>query len=168
MKQILNFCIFAVSLVFGHAAQAQTTPTVTSQMVAQQVDMVDGKPVLKPASEGKSGDVLQYSTTYRNTGSAAASKLLATMPVPVGTTFIAGSASPATAQASTDGTTFAPMPLTRTVKLANGSERREVVPFADYRALRWEIGSLPAGGTTVVSLRVRIDSPPAPTAAAKP
>ncbi|MDW5444676.1 hypothetical protein [Polaromonas sp. SM01] len=168
MKQILSFCIFAVGLIFGHAAQAQTTPTMTSQMVAQRVDMVDGKPVFKPASEGKSGDVLQYSTTYRNTGSAAASKLLATVPVPVGTTLIAGSADPAAAQASTDGNNFAPMPLTRTVKQANGSERREPVPLSDYRALRWEIGSLPAGGTTVVSLRVRIDSPPASAAAAKP
>jgi hypothetical protein len=88
------------------------------------------------------------------------------VPVPPGTTFIAASAEPAQAQASTDGNTFAPMPLTRMVKQADGSTRKEPVPLADYRALRWEIGTLAAGATTVVSLRVSIDAPAA--SAAKP
>jgi uncharacterized repeat protein (TIGR01451 family) len=52
----------------------------------------------KPAGDGKPGDVLQYSATYRNTGAAAAAKLLATVPVPPGTTFIAASAEPAQAR----------------------------------------------------------------------
>jgi hypothetical protein len=51
------------------------------------------------------------------------------------------------------------MPLTRMVKQADGSTRKEPVPLSDYRALRWEIGTLAAGATTAVSLRVRIDAP---------
>lgn len=145
-------------------AMAQVSP-VSSQLLAQRVEMVAGKPVLKPAGDGKPGDVLQYSATYRNTGAAAAGKLLATVPVPPGTTFIEASAEPAQAMASTDGNSFAPMPLTRMVKQADGSTRKESVPLADYRALRWEIGTLPAGGSAVVSLRVRIDSPAAAPAA---
>lgn len=166
MKAVLKFCIFAAGLALGQVVLAQATP-VTSQLLAQRVEMVAGKPVLKPAGDGKPGDVLQYSATYRNTGTAAAAKLLATVPVPTGTTFIAASDLPAQAQASTDGSTFAPTPLTRTVKQADGSTRKEIVPLADYRALRWEIGNLPAGATTVVSLRVSIDSP-AVVSAAKP
>ena len=123
--------------------------------------MVDGKAVLKSAAEGKPGDVIEYSSTYRNGGTAAVAKLLATMPVPPGTTFIAGSAEPAQAQASTDGTRFAPMPLTRTVRQPDGSERKEPVPLTEYRALRREIGTLAAGGSAVLSLRVRIDLPAA-------
>lgn len=166
MKSILKFCMFAAGLALGQAVWAQGSP-VSSQLLAQRVETVAGKPVLKPAGDGKPGDVLQYSATYRNGGTAAAAKLLATVPVPPGTTFIAASAEPAQAQASTDGSTFAPMPLTRLVKQADGSTRKEPVPLADYRALRWEIGSLPAGATTVVSLRVSIDSP-AVASAAKP
>ncbi|MCZ8255775.1 MAG: hypothetical protein O9327_08940 [Polaromonas sp.] len=164
MKPILKLCMFAAGLALGQAVWAQTSP-VSSQLLAQRVDMVAGKPVLKPAGDGKPGDILQYSATYRNTGAAAATKLLATVPVPPGTTFIAASAEPAQAQASTDGTTFAPMPLTRMVKQADGSTRKEPVPLADYRAVRWEIGSLPAGATTVVSLRTRIDAPVVASAA---
>lgn len=166
MKSALKLCIFAVGLVFGQAVLAQASP-VSSQLLAQRVEMVGGKPVLKPAGDGKPGDVLQYSATYRNTSAAAAGKLLATIPVPPGTTFIAASAEPAQALASTDGTVFAPMPLTRMVKQADGSVRKEPVPLADYRALRWETGTLAAGASTVVSLRVRIDSP-AVALAAKP
>ena len=164
MKSALKFCIFAAGLVFGHAVWAQASP-VSSQLLAQRVEMVGGKPVFKPAGDGKPGDLLQYSATYRNTGTAAAGKLLATIPVPPGTTFIAASAEPAQALASTDGSAFAPMPLTRMVKQADGSVRKEPVPLADYRALRWEIGTLAAGASTVVSLRVRIDSPAAAPAA---
>jgi uncharacterized repeat protein (TIGR01451 family) len=164
MKPILKLCMFAAGLALGHAVWAQASP-VSSQLLAQRVDMVAGKPVLKPAGDGKPGETLQYSATYRNTGTAAAAKLLATVPVPPGTTFIAASAEPAQAQASTDGTTFAPMPLTRLVKQADGSTRKEPVPLADYRALRWEIGTLAAGATTVVSLRTRIDAPVVASAA---
>jgi hypothetical protein len=55
------------------------------------------------------------------------------------------------------------MPLMRTVKQPDGKERKETVPLAEYRALRWEIGTLAAGSSTVVSLRVRIDAPAAGT-----
>lgn len=152
----------------GQAAWAQRAD-VTSTLVAQRVDMVDGKAVLRPAAQGRPGDVIDYSSTYRNGGTAVAAKLLATVPVPVGTTFIAGSAAPAAAQASTDGVRFAPMPLTRLVKLASGAERAEPVPLAEYRALRWDVGTLAAGASAVVGLRVRIDAPtPAPVASVKP
>lgn len=160
MRPILSFCIFAAGLSLGQAALAQS-PTVTSQLLAQRVEQVDGKTVFKPAAEGRPGDVLQYSGTYRNGGSVPADKLLATVPVPPGTTFIAGSAEPPQAQASTDGTRFAPMPLVRSVRQPDGSERKEPVPLAEYRALRWDVGTLAAGRSAVVSLRVRIDAPAA-------
>lgn len=158
MRSILTIGIFAAGLALAQIALAQGAP-VSSQLLVQRVDMVAGKPVLKAAGDGKPGDVLQYSATYRNTGATAAGKLLATVPVPPGTTLVQASPEPAQAMASTDGTTFAPMPLTRLVKQADGSTRKEPVPLADYRALRWEIGALPAGATAVVSLRARIDAP---------
>ena len=152
--------MLAAGLSLGQVALAQS-PTVSSQLLAQRVELVEGKAVLKPAAEGRPGDILQYSGTYRNGGTAPVDKLQATVPVPAGTTFIAGSAEPAQAQASTDGTRFAPMPLVRSVRQPDGSERKEPVPLAEYRALRWDIGTLAAGRSAVVSLRVRIDAPAA-------
>lgn len=164
MRPFLSFCILAAGLSLGQAVLAQS-PTVSSQLFAQRVELVDGKTVLKPADEGRPGDVLQYSGTYRNGGTAPVDKLLATVPVPPGTTFIASSAEPAQAQASTDGTRFAPMPLVRSVRRPDGSERKEPVPLAEYRALRWDVGTLAAGRSAVVSLRVRIDAPAAASGA---
>jgi hypothetical protein len=169
MKPNLYFCMFAMymGLGLGQAAIAQGS-AVTSKLVAQRVEMVDGKAVVKPAGEGKPGEIIEYSGTYSNGGVAAVDKLLATIPVPVGTSYIAGSSKPASAQASTDGTRFAPMPLMRSVRQPDGSERKEPVPLSDYRAVRWEIGTLSPGGNAVVSLRVRIDAPVASPPAAKP
>lgn len=163
MKPLLSLCLFAASLAFGQAALAQS-PAVTSTLTAQRVDMVEGKAVLKPAVQGKPGEVIEYSGTYRNASAAAVNKLQATVPVPPGTTLIADSAQPAQAQASTDGIRFAPMPLVRMVRQPDGKERQEPVPLAEYRALRWEIGTLAAGSSTVVSLRVSIDAPAPGTA----
>lgn len=159
MRSIWKIGIFAASLALTQMALTQTVSPVRSQLLAQRVDMVAGKPVLSPASEGKPGDVLQYSATYRNTAATPAAKLLATLPVPPGTTLVQASAEPTQAMASTDGNTFAPMPLTRMVKQADGSTRKEPVPLTEYRALRWDIGALPSGASAVVSLRVRIDAP---------
>lgn len=166
MKKLLSFCIFCVTLLVGQTGSAQTQ--VTSVLAAQLVEMVDGKALLKPATQSKPGDVIDYSSTYKNSGTAAAEKLLATLPVPVGTTLVSGSAQPASALASTDGSVFAPMPLMRSVRQADGSQRSEPVPLADYRALRWDLGTLGAGRTAVVSLRVRIDSAAVAAPAAKP
>lgn len=158
MKPLLNVCCLLAGLVLSQLALAQSA-AVRSQLVAQRIDKVDGKEVLNPATEGKPGDILQYSGTYRNTGAAAVNKLMATVPVPLGTTFIADSAEPAPAQASLDGSRFAPTPLMRTVRQSDGSERKVAVPLSQYRALRWEVGTLAGGASTVVKLQVRIDAP---------
>ncbi len=163
---MLNFVIFATGLALGQATFAQSQ--VSSTLLAQRVEMVDGKAVLKPATQSKPGEVIDYSSTYKNSGTAAVEKLVATVPVPVGTTLLAGSAEPAQALASTDGTVFAPMPLMRTVRQSDGSQRSEAVPLADYRALRWDLGTLAAGRTAVVSLRTRIDSAVAAAPAVRP
>lgn len=81
MKPLLSLCFFAASLVLGQAALAQT-PAVTSSLSAQKVEMLEGKAVLKPATKGKPGDVIEYSGTYRNVSTAGVNKLQATVPVP--------------------------------------------------------------------------------------
>lgn len=162
MKTALIFCLTAASLVNGHLAHAQAS--VSSSLTAQRVELETGKTVMKPATVSKPGDVIAYTGTYRNSGTSVASKLVAIIPVPAGTTLVAGSAEPPKAQASTDGTRFSDMPLMRTVKLPNGTSRTEAVPLVEYRALRWEIGTLGPAATSEVGLRVRVDAPEAAVA----
>lgn len=161
----LNTCLLAAGLLLAQLAFAQS-PSVTSTLQVQQVDAA-GVTQSGQAAAGKPGDLVEYVGTYRNVGSTAAGKLLATIPVPVGTTFVHGGAAPANALASTDGVRFAAMPLVRSVRQPDGSSRQEPVPLADYRFVRWDLGTLPAAGERVVRLRVRIDAA-AETAAVKP
>jgi uncharacterized repeat protein (TIGR01451 family) len=166
MKFLLHSLFLAGGLAFGGLAAAQA-PAVTTTLQASRVDLVDGKAVHKPAESGRPGDLIEYAGTYRNAGKAPVDRLAATIPVPVGTTLVAASAEPAGAQASTDGVRFAAMPLLRTVRQADGSTRQEPVPLADYRFVRWDLGTLPASAERVVRLRVRIDAAEQ-AAAAKP
>jgi uncharacterized repeat protein (TIGR01451 family) len=166
MNKILSFCLLAACAVATSSVFAQGA--VISTLTAQRVETEAGKVVLKPATASKPGDVIAYVGTYRNGGTAAANKLTAVIPVPTGTALVAGSTEPGAAQASTDGVRFEAMPLMRTVKAADGAERREAVPLADYRAVRWEIGTLAPAANAVVSLRVRIDEPVTTAPVVKP
>jgi uncharacterized repeat protein (TIGR01451 family) len=157
MHPFLKSCLAAAALLLAQAALAQA-PVVTSTLVAHRVETVAGKAVLKPADAGKPGDLVEYSGTYHNGGAKPVDKLVATIPVPAGTTFVSGSAAPARAQASTDGVRFAPMPLMHAVKHADGSVHEEPMPLSEYRYVRWELGTLAAGADSTVALRVQIDS----------
>ena len=44
----------------------------------------------------------------------------------------------------------------RQVTLPTGEKKEEQVPFSEYRALRWELGSLDAGKTTLISARAKL------------
>ncbi|HVC16306.1 MAG TPA: hypothetical protein VNE18_03305 [Rhodanobacter sp.] len=144
---------------------AWSAPVVTSQLQVQQVVSEQGHERLQPAAAARPGDLLQYRAVYRNSGDAAAGRLLARVPVPAGTTLVANSIQPAGAEASTDGTHFAPLPLMRSVAGKNGKPHREPVPVADIRAVRWNLGTLAPGQSASVELRVRINLPQTPTPA---
>jgi len=145
---------------------AWSTPVVTSQLQVSQVVHATGGDVLKPAAEAKPGDILQYRSVYANGGTSAAAHLLATLPVPAGTTLQASGVDPSGAEASVDGKTFAPMPLMHSVVGKDGTSHQEPVPLADIRALRWDLGTLAPHDTRAVQLRVHVNTPAAATAAA--
>lgn len=105
-----------------------------------------------PATQAKPNDVIEYRATYTNNTQKTIKGLLATMPIPPDTQFLAKS-TPAQAQASTDGVNFAAMPLKRKV----GGQTVNV-PLQEYRALRWTIAELPAGKSVVVTAQTRVSS----------
>jgi uncharacterized repeat protein (TIGR01451 family) len=135
---------------------ARAASDITVVLTAQRVTVVNGKEALGSAVQARPGDVIEYRAEYRNTGEHSVKQLAATLPVPNGMEYLPRTAMPNVLFASTDGKNFAPVPLLRRVKLANGREVvREVAP-ADYRYLRWTIGTLATRESRTVAARVRV------------
>ena len=139
-------------------ATAKPAKTVEAKLAAFKVTLdADKKEVLAPADKVAPGDLLEYQVVYQNNGKSQLKQLTATLPMPVGMTYVAGSAKPANAMASTDGKTFAAMPLKRMVKKADGKLEEQVVPLSEYRALRWKLGELAEKGKAEVSARSSVN-----------
>jgi uncharacterized repeat protein (TIGR01451 family) len=162
VRLTLAILIAAAAGVASRATAANTAGSVAVELTANRVTQSQGKEVLAPAEKAQPGETLQYRALYRNDGAAEAKGLMATLPIPRGTSYVPGTAQPGRVEASLDGRTFAPVPLKRSVKLADGRTVVKDVPVAEYRALRWALGTLPSKQSRAVTARVRIE----PTAVA--
>jgi len=149
--------VMAANVAFSGAAEAADTVTNTLS-VARVVRGADGAEHKESASSAKPGDVLEYQATYRNTGSGAVRKLLATIPIPGGATYVMGSPSPNDAMASLDGINYARIPLKRQVRETNGATIERPVAAAEYRFVRWTVDELAAGATVTVAVRVSVSA----------
>ena len=154
-RRLMWMSFAALALVTSVVAAA--APRLVSTLTAREVVGAPGHEQFQPASTARPGDVVEYRATYRNAGTSAVNNLTVNLPVPAGTTLLAGSVRPAGASATTDGVHFSAMPLMRVVKLRHGRSKREVVPLAEIHALRWTIGSLSPGQAKSVEIRVRIN-----------
>ena len=150
------------SLVVTNVALADvataTNPALEAKLVGFKVTQnADHKEVLTLADKVAPGDLLKYQVVYQNNGKSVMSKIKATLPLPIGTTYVAGSAMPANATASLDGKDFAVMPLKRMVKKPGGKLEEQLVPLTEYRALRWDLGELAEKNKVEVSARARVN-----------
>lgn len=157
----VSLCLM-VFIAVPALAQEAGTKTVASAG-AKKVDVVlkqskvvraaDGVEQLQDASSVKPGDVLEYTATYTNNTGKAVTGLVANLPIPEGLEYVEKSAKPGATRvtAAVKGGVFAPEPLMHKV-----GAKTEPVPYADYRALRWTLGQLPANGVTAVSARARV------------
>lgn len=116
----------------------------------------EGKEVLSPGEKAKPGEMLEYQTTYTNMGKEAVSGLQAGLPIPKETVYAAGTADPASVQASLDGGKYENVPLMREVKLPNGKTEMREVPYEEYRFLRWGLGKLEPKQSVTTRARVRV------------
>ena len=134
-------------------AEVAAKPAVSVNLSAYEISMnKKGELVVKPVDQVKPNDIIEYRATYTNNTAKTISGLVATLPIPADTQFLAKS-TPAKAQASTDGINFAAMPLKRKV----GTQMVNV-PLQEYRALRWTIAELPAGKSVIVTAQTRVNS----------
>jgi uncharacterized repeat protein (TIGR01451 family) len=174
LRLLVVACLLSVSAMSAFAdnavpvATAKPAGKVEAKLAAFKVTLdANKKEVLAPAAKVAPGDLLEYQVVYQNNSKAQLKQLTATLPLPVGMTYVAGSAKPASATASLDGKTFAAMPLKRKVKKADGTLEEQAIPLAEYRALRWTLGELAEKGKAEVSARGRVNQASASTAAAK-
>jgi len=154
--QMICCALLAMALCAGEAF-AQKANDVAVTLKAQKVLRTkEGKEVLQVADRAMPGEIIQYDALYKNQSSSNVRQLEPTLPIPSGLEYIPDSARPAPARASLDGRNFAPIPLMRQVTLPTGETRQEQVPFSEYRALRWELGDLDAGQSTLISARAKL------------
>jgi uncharacterized repeat protein (TIGR01451 family) len=158
-KWIKYLFVAAVATLLAIPAVAANKGDVVVELTGKKVlKNAAGKEMFETADKAKPGDVIEYKAVYRNKGKTAADNLLATIPVPLGTDYLPGSAKPADVSASLDGKEYAPAPLKRKVKLPSGKEELRDVPAGEYRSLRWSLKALEPGKSATVSMRVRVST----------
>jgi uncharacterized repeat protein (TIGR01451 family) len=132
---------------------------VKIMLTASKIVMVNGSEQKHSSDKTKPGDTIEYIAEYKNTGKGGASNVVATLPVPAGMEYLPQTASPDGATASTDDKTYAPIPLKRTVRGADGKTKEELVPFPEYRSLRWNLGDIAPGASKSVKARMKVKEP---------
>lgn len=154
---VLMLCLpllFPMSL-----AQAEGIPVKGDvEVVLQQHKVVKhgNKESLEAVDRIKPGETVEYQATYRNVSKKTVHELKAILPIPAETEYLSGSARPAKVEASVDGVNYAPIPLRKKIKLANGQIEEQDIPLSEYRSLRWTIGDLAAGQKIPVFARVHL------------
>ena len=116
---------------------------------AKGVEQLVAAPTVMP------GDVIEYKATYKNNSAKPVTGLVANLPIPEGLEYLPKSAKPGATlvTVATKDSVYAVEPLMR--KLPDGNVAP--VPYVDYRALRWTLGQLPAGGEAAVTARARVE-----------
>jgi uncharacterized repeat protein (TIGR01451 family) len=147
--------------VMSACAFAQASGDLSTTLrVSRIVAAADGTESHQSADAARPGDVLEYVAQYHNNSSHLIRQLAATLPIPEGTELVPTSALPPGALASTDGTHFAPVPLTRKVIETNGKLVDQPIPYREYRFLRWPSQDLAAGATLQVAARAKLSNEP--------
>lgn len=150
--------LFAVSafLASTSALSAQNKNELEIRLTAQRVVREKDKETFESADLAGPGDVVVYSATVRNNALRPLQNIAPTLPIPVGTQYVAGSANPAPVEASLDGKVFEAMPILRPTVLPDGRKVNAPVPASSYRALRWNIDQLAAEASFVAAARVQV------------
>lgn len=145
-------------------AEAGSHEVVSVKLSQSKVVSEKGKERLRNADHAKPGDTIEYRAVYTNNGTKPVTGLIATLPLPVGLEYIPRSAKPNThaVQASAQGGQYAPEPL---MNPATATEQETIVPYSEYRSLRWNVGALGAGKSFEIKARARVASNTAPVQA---
>jgi uncharacterized repeat protein (TIGR01451 family) len=154
-KTLKSALVLAGALAFFMPLRAQQ---VGPKMVLSQSKIVVANGVEHKQSADKvlPGDVIEYVVECKNPDTKPVKDFKPILPVPAGLEYIPQTASPVPVMASTDGKNFAPVPLKRSVKGADGKMVEQLVPVSEYRSLQWDLGILEAGASKSVKARMKV------------
>lgn len=159
-----GFAVLAGSAIAQDAAPAAPAAApLTAQLAvaAVTIDKATSKEVLAPAGAAVPGDVLQYSSSYKNVSDQPLGGLVVNGQIPANTAFTAAGLSvsqQATFQVLVEGEDWQGLPAYKTVKHDDGTTERVEATDADYTQIRWQLsGPLPAGATLLTVYRVRVN-----------
>lgn len=142
--------VLAVSLCLPLLAEVKVVLT------ASKIVTVNGTEQRQPGDKAKPGEIIEYVAEYRNTSKSSVSNVVATLPVPAGMEYLPDTAVPPQVMASTDEHNYAPVPLKRMVRGADGKMIEQQVPYAEYRSLRWKLGEIPGESSKSVKARTKV------------
>src|SRR5215467_8864810 len=140
----------AISLCLPSLAEVKVVLT------ANKIVLVNGKEQKESGDKAKPGEVIEYVAEYRNSGKAPVTNVVATLPVPSGMEFVPETAQPFLVMASTDEHNYAPVPLKRMVRGVDGKLVEQMVPYSEYRSLRWTLGEIQGGSSKSVKARMKV------------
>ena len=122
-----------------------------------------GAEITEPAIVAEPGELMEYRLTFVNNGESSVSGLKVIDPIPANTTFVSDSARTkvdAQFEVSIDGGhSFELEPVTRIETQADGSQKKVVIPPAQYTHIRWAVEDAleGEGGEQHYAYRVIVD-----------
>ncbi|HEV2964215.1 MAG TPA: hypothetical protein VG649_20475 [Candidatus Angelobacter sp.] len=125
-------------------------------LIANKIIRVDGTEKKAPGDKVKPGEVIEYVAEYKNHDKSPAKNVVATLPVPAGMEYVPETAIPNQVMASTSDGNYAPVPLKKAARGADGKVTQELVPYSDYRSLRWNLGDMDGGTSKSVRARMKV------------
>ncbi|HET9283753.1 MAG TPA: hypothetical protein VFR24_17500 [Candidatus Angelobacter sp.] len=131
---------------------------VKVELKASKIVVVNGTEQRQSADKAAPGAIIEYAAEYKNTAKASVSNVVATLPVPSGMEYLPDTAEPAQVMASTDDHNYSPVPLKRSVRGADGKMVEQLVPFSEYRSLRWKLGDIQGQSSKSVKARMKVKS----------
>lgn len=163
------FCIcaaLAVAISVGYFSDAYAADSSASPVIVKLEQFLilpnpDGGELLSEAAAVSPGDLVEYRITYTNLGKKPI-RADAQLPVPEGLEYQPGSARAAGAardtvhQVAGKDSRFGLEPIKEQYIDARGQAAWRVVPYEQYRQVRWRGAALPPGASRVFQLRARV------------
>lgn len=157
---ICSLMIFSLLLLTGVAfAKPQVEIKIAAEKEMAVVKNGQKTTKMVPVKKIASGEIVQYTLSYKNSGTEAARDVVINDPIPEGTVYIAGSASEkGKLTFSIDGgKTFNSAPLVTYEVAVDGNKKEKRVAGTDlYTHIRWVIDRVEPGAGGKVNFKVKV------------
>ncbi len=160
-KGILCSVVVFSFFLFSNVALAKPNVEIKIKAEKETIVVKNGQktPKMVPVKKVNSGDTVQYTLSYKNSGNEDATNAVISDPIPDGTIYVPGTASNENDLTfSIDGGKSFKKPALLTYEVkgpGGGAEKRTATP-EEYTHIQWVINTVKAGASGNVSFKVKI------------